>query len=212
MMNTTIDGYLLDGCMRCPLGGTINCKVKPWVQEVEALRAIILESGLEETVKWGVPCYTHNGKNVILLSAFKEYAAISFFKGALLADPNNQLESPGPNSQASRLLKFTSVEQVEQSADSIKKFLEQAIENEKNGRKVEFVSNPEPIPEELLHKFDEDPSLKNAFEALTAGRQRSYILHFSAPKKPETRHSRIEKCIPMILNGIGLHDKYNRRG
>ncbi len=207
-MNQNVDDYFTEGCGRCPLGGTPDCKVNSWTQELHAMRRIILETGLTEESKWGVPCYTHNGKNVLTLSALKEFAAISFFKGSLLQDPEKLLSAPGPNSQAARYVKITDTEQVARNEQHIKAYIFEAIEVEKAGLSVEFKKNPEPIPEELEAKLEEDPFLKSAFEALTPGRQRGYILHFSAPKKSETRVSRIEKCTEQILNGIGLHDHY----
>ena len=210
-MTTQVDQYLLQGCGRCPLGGTPECKVHRWTAELELLRMLVLESGLKEEAKWGVPCYTYKQKNVALVSAFNDYCAISFFKGVLLDDPQALLQKPGPNSQASRLLKFTSLEEIEHVAPHINALLQHAIEVEEAGLKVEFIRNPEPLPEELEQKFAEDPTLKTAFEALTPGRQRGYILFFSAPKQSKTRVARIEKSVGKILNGEGLHDKYQRK-
>ncbi|GAB5524827.1 MAG: YdeI family protein [Roseivirga sp.] len=172
------------------------------------MRAIALDCGLTEEAKWGAPCYTLRGKNVLMISAFKDYCAISFFKGALLSDDEGMLDKPGPNSQAARLLKFTQAEQIRQMEDDIRAYIDEALEIEKTGLKVPFKKNPEPLPVELVTRLDEDPVLKNAFEALTPGRQRGYTLHFSAPKQSKTRMARIDKCIPKILNGEGMHDKY----
>jgi len=210
-MNRTVENYLLEGCGRCPLGGTPDCKVHLWVPELELLRAIVLDCGLTEDCKWGVPCYTFQDNNVLLISAFKNHCAISFFKGSLLRDENGILEKPGKHSQATRLIKFTARKQIEEKEDYIRAFIFDAIEIEKAGLKVEFKKKPEPIPEELEQKFQDDPMLKDAFEALTPGRQRGYILFFSAPKQSKTRISRIEKCVGKILNGEGMHDKYKRR-
>ena len=207
-MNPEVDQYLVDGCMRCKLGGTPECKVNDWREELRILRSIVLDCGLTEELKWGVPCYTFQGKNVLLVSALKEYAALSFFKGVLLRDTNGMLTAPGENSQASRLIKFTNVQEIIEMEATLKAYVYEAIEVEKAGLKVNFKKNPEPIPEELEKKFEEDPVLKTAFEALTPGRQRGYILYFSAPKQSKTRVSRIEKSIGKILNGEGLHDKY----
>ncbi len=210
-MNPQVDHYLLEGCGRCPLGGTPDCKVHNWTTELELLRGIVLDSGLTEELKWGVPCYTYRGKNILLLSAFKAHCAISFFKGALLDDPAGILEKPGENSQAGRLIKFTNTQQVVELEPHLKVLFKAAIEVEKAGLKVPFKKQPEPIPEELQQKFAEDPVLKAAFAALTPGRQRGYILHFSQPKQSKTRISRIEKCISKILKGEGLHDKYQSK-
>ncbi|WP_422082113.1 YdeI/OmpD-associated family protein [Ulvibacterium sp.] len=210
-MNPKVDNYLEQGCMRCKLGGTHDCKVHAWTAELEKLREIVLDCGLTEELKWGVPCYTFNDGNVLMVSALKNYSAISFFKGVLLKDPDNILEKPGPNSQSARLIKFTNVNEIPELEPTLNRYIYEAIEVEKAGLKVNFKKNPEPIPEELERKFEEDPVLKSAFESLTPGRQRGYIIYFSQPKQSETRESRIEKCAGKILNGEGLHDKYSGR-
>jgi len=210
-MNKSVDNYFINGCGRCPLGGTPDCKVHNWTVELKFLRQIALECGLTEEYKWGSPCYTFQNNNILMVTAFKDYCCISFFKGVLLSDSNNLLVKQGPNSQAARLLKFTDVKEIENIESDIKAYIYEAIEVEKAGLTVSFKTNPEPIPEELELKFEEDPMLKSAFEALTLGRQRGYILHFSQPKQSQTRVSRIEKCTPMILSGIGLHDKYSSK-
>lgn len=207
-MNPEIDHYLAEGCGRCSLVGTPKCKVHAWTNELKLLRKLVLACGLIEELKWSFPCYTFQNGNVLLVSAFKEYCAISFFKGALLSDSDGILEKPGENSQAVRLLKFRSVEAVEGLASTISAYIHEAIEIEKAGLKVEFKKNPEPMPEELLLKMDEDPVFRAAFEGLTPGRQRGYILHFSQPKQAKTRVDRIEKCESKILNGEGMHDQY----
>ena len=209
--NPEVNLYLQEGCGRCPLGGTPDCKVHSWTQELQRLRAIVLECGLIEEVKWGVPCYTFQQKNVLILSAFKAYCSISFFKGSLLSDPKGILVKPGPHSQAARLLKFTHLTEIEDLAADIPSYIFEAIEVERAGLKVAFTQHPEPIPEELEQAFAEDPVLKSAFEALTPGRQRGYILYFSAPKQSKTRISRIEKNTEKILSGVGLHDHYGRK-
>ncbi|MFL1011754.1 YdeI/OmpD-associated family protein [Flavisericum labens] len=207
-MTQTVEQYFAEGCGRCSLGGTPDCKVHQWITELELLRKIVLQCGLNEASKWGMPCYTLNDKNILILSAFKNHCSISFFKGALLSDTKNILEKPGANSQAVRLIKFTDTEKIKTLEADIEAYIHEAIEMEKAGLKIEFKKNPEPIPEELEQKFEEDPVLKSAFEALTPGRQRGYILYFSAPKQSKTRISRIEKSIGKILNSEGLHDKY----
>ncbi len=207
-MNTSVEKYFIEGCGRCPLGGTPDCKVHIWPSELDLLRKIVLDCGLTEESKWGAPCYTFQNKNILMVSALKEYCCISFFKGSLLKDDKKLLVKPGPNSQAARLFKFKNVDEIIKIENDIKAYVFEAIEVEKAGLNVIFKKNPEPIPVELESKFKEDPVLKTAFEALTPGRQRGYILHFSQPKQSKTRLSRIEKCVPMILSGIGLHDKY----
>lgn len=207
-MNKTVDNYLLEGCGRCPLGGTPDCKVHQWTSALQLLRRIVLDCGLTEESKWGVPCYTFQQKNVLMVSALKDQCSISFFKGSLLRDQKNLLVKPGPNSQAVRLFKFRHINEIEAIEKDIKTYILESIEVEKAGLKVPFIKNPEPIPEELDVKLEQDPALKTAFEALTPGRQRGYILYFSQPKQSKTRMARIEKCTPMILTGLGLHDKY----
>lgn len=209
--NPQVDQYLTEGCGRCPLGGTPDCKIHDWIEELKLLRELMRDTGLTEERKWGVPCYTWEGKNVLLITALREYCAISFFKGALLEDAGNLLVKPGENSQAARLFKFTEPRQIIEIAEDIRFYIREAIEIEKSGRKIDFRQQPEPIPKELEEKFEEDPVLKSAFEALTPGRQRGYILFFSAPSQSKTRSSRIEKNISKILKGEGLHEKYRKR-
>lgn len=207
-MNKSADSYFIEGCGRCPLGSTPDCKVHTWTKELKWLREIVRSCGLTEESKWGAPCYTFQQKNVLMIGAFKEYCCISFFKGALLNDDKRLLEKPGPNSQAARLFKFENTQDIERVEGDIKNYIFESIEIEKSGLKISFEKHPEPIPDELEEKLTEDPVLKSAFEALTPGRQRGYVLHFSQPKQSKTRTARIEKCTPMILNGIGLNDKY----
>ncbi len=207
MIAKDVETYLLEGCGRCPLGGTPDCKVHAWSAELKYLRSIVLDCGLTETAKWGVPCYTYQNGNVAIVSALKGYAALSFFKGVLLKDPEGILEKPGENSQSDRLIKFTDVSQIASLESTLKEYIYEAIEVERLGLKVEFKKNPEPMPEELEMKLEEDPQLKAAFYALTPGRQRGYIIHFSQPKQSKTRESRIEKCMPKIMEGKGFFDR-----
>ncbi|WP_305982417.1 YdeI/OmpD-associated family protein [Roseivirga thermotolerans] len=207
-MTTNVDQYLAEGCGRCSLGGTPDCKVHQWSQELQKLRSIALECGLTEESKWGVPCYTYHGANVAMISAFKDYCSLSFFKGALLKDKYQMLVKPGPNSQAARLFKFTNLEQILQAEDSIRLYLFEAIEVEKKGLKVDMQAKDQlDYPDELQAKFKDMPELKTAFEALTPGRQRGYIIHFSQPKQSKTRLARIEKLIPKIMDGKGFFDR-----
>lgn len=208
-MNPKVDKYLIEGCMRCKYGGTPQCKVSNWRQELELLRQIVLETGLTEEIKWGVPVYTMNGKNIVTVNALKDSANIGFYKGVLLADKGKILSQQG-KMQSDRIVKFTNIEDIERLKDVLKSYILEAVEIEKSGKKVEFEKNPEPIPEELLQAFEDDYAFKNAFYALTAGRQRGYIIYFSQPKQSQTRIKRIEKHKEQIFNGIGLHDKYNK--
>lgn len=207
MMNPAVDHYLAAGCGRCPKGGTPECKVHNWTEALKQLRRVILECGLKEERKWGVPCYTYKGKNVLVMSALVQFCSIGFFKGSLLEDPHQLLSRPGENSQAVRQLCFTTAQQVLEAEPQIKEYIQQAIEVEKSGQKVDFKAKHELVfPEELTQKLAENPELQKAFNSLTPGRQRGYILHFTSPKKSATRHSRIDKCAQKIFAGKGLHD------
>ena len=207
-MPDTVAEYLAMGCGRCSLGGTPDCKVHRWASAIQALRGIVLSCGLDEQIKWGMPCYTHQGKNVLMLAAFKDYCSLSFFKGSLLQDSQQVLSKPGENSQAARLFRFTDAAQVAPLAETISQYIYEAIEVEKAGLEVPFKDISEvPIPEEFQQTLAADPDLKAAFEALTPGRRRGYLLHFSQPKQSKTRHSRIAKCTPKIMQGKGFHDR-----
>lgn len=206
-MNPKVDAYLAVGCGRCPLGNTPECRVNRWRKELVALRKIVLDCGLTEELKWGVPCYTFQKKNILLLHGFKEYFAVLFMKGVLLSDEHGILITQTENVQSARQIRFTKAEEIINMETIVKAYIYEAIEVEKAGLKVELKKTAEFIvPEEFQQKLDENPVLKTAFEALTAGRQRAYILHFSAPKQSKTRVVRVEKYIPQILNGIGLND------
>lgn len=212
-LNSKIDAYLATGCGRCPRWNTPECKVHNWPEELEILRGIILNCGLTEKLKWGVPCYTfqigdnEKESNIAILAAFKEYVALSFFKGALLKDPYAILVKPGENTQSARLIRFTDVQKIKKMETYLTDYINEAIEVEKAGLKPKIKKTLEPIPEEFQSKLDEIPQLKSAFNSLTAGRQRGYILHFSQSKQSETRSSRVQKCIPKILKGLGINDR-----
>lgn len=182
-------------------------KAKKWQEELEQLRLIVLDCGLTEELKWGVPCYTFQKSNVVLIHEFKEYCAILFVKGVLLNDIEGILIQQTENVQAARQIRFTNVEEIVERESILKAYIYEAIEVEKAGLKVTFKKNTELIfPEEFKNKLDEDPVLKTAFEALTPGRQRAYNLYFSAPKQSKTRESRVEKYVQHILNGKGFND------
>ena len=188
-------------------------KAKKWQKELEKLRMIILDCGLTEELKWGQPCYTfpatagRQKSNVVIIGGFKEYCALMFFKGALLKDANGILIQQTENVQAARQIRFTNVREIIKMKPILKAYIYEAIKVEKAGLKVNFKKTTEfKIPEELKNKLDEIPALKTAFDELTAGRQRAYILYFSAPKQSKTRESRVEKCMQQILNGKGLND------
>lgn len=207
-MNPKVDTYLAAGCGRCSLTNTPECKVHNWTQELAKLRKIVLDCGLNEELKWSQPVYTLDENNIILITAFKEYCCISFFKGALLKDENNILSKQGENVQSARIVKFTDVREIIELENVLKNYIYEAVEIEKSGLKVELknVSDYE-IPVELENKFVENESFRNAFFTLTPGRQKGYILHFSQPKQSATRTARIEKFIPQIFMGKGLHDR-----
>jgi uncharacterized protein YdeI (YjbR/CyaY-like superfamily) len=205
-MNNKVDLFLLDGCGRCKYYQTPQCKVHKWPEELITLRALILELGLEEEIKWGFPCYTLNGKNILMLAPFKDNCAISFFKGALLKE-NSILEKSGENSNTFRLIRFQGIEKINQEKDTIRLIIKEAIEIEKSGKKLPKTDySAIEIPEELENAFEDDHVFKSAFKSLTPGRQRGYILHFAQPKQVQTRMNRIEKCKPAIFNGKGLNE------
>ena len=183
-------------------------KNKKWQSELEALRTLALDCELTEEMKWMSPCYTFRENNVILLHVFKEHCALTFFKGVLLKDADGILSKPGENTQSARLIRFTSAQEVAELQPLLKAYIREAIELEKSGSKVDFKKTADfAIPAELQSRLEELPALKTAFDALTPGRQRAYLLHFAAPKQSKTRASRIEKCLPHILEGRGLNDQ-----
>jgi uncharacterized protein YdeI (YjbR/CyaY-like superfamily) len=192
-MNPKVDQYL--------------SRAKKWQQEFEKLRVIVLGCPLTEELKWGAPCYTFQKGNIVLIHGFKEYCALLFFKGALLKDINGVLIKQTENVQAGRQIRFTNVREIVEMETILKAYIHEAIEVEKAGLKVNFKKTTEfTVPVEFQNKLDKIPVLKTAFDALTPGRQRAYILYFSAPKQSKTRESRIEKCMQQILNGKGLDD------
>jgi uncharacterized protein YdeI (YjbR/CyaY-like superfamily) len=183
-------------------------KAKQWRAEMEKLRAIILDPRLTEDLKWGKPCYTFQKSNLFIIIPLKETCALMFCKGALLKDANGILLKPGENTQAGRWVKFTALGEITRMEPILKSYIDEAIDAEKAGLKVQFKKSADfKIPEEFQNKMDEIPDLKTAFAALTPGRQRAYSLHFSAPKQSKTRESRVEKCLRQIFNGKGLNDR-----
>jgi uncharacterized protein YdeI (YjbR/CyaY-like superfamily) len=193
-LNPKVDGYL--------------SRAAKWREESAKLRVIILDCGLTEELKWGKPCYTFQDSNIVIIQGFKEYCALLFTKGALLKDAKRLLIQQTENVQAARQLRFTSVRQIVGMKSILKDYIHEAIEVEKAGLEVTYKKTSEfKRPEELQAKLDEMPALKTAFEALTPGRQRGYILYFSSAKQSKTREARIEKCLPRILDGKGLDDR-----
>lgn len=184
-------------------------KAEKWQEELEKLRMICLDCGLTEELKWDQPCYTFQQRNIVIIGELKESCALSFFKGALLEDANGILLKPGEHTQSGRWIKFTSVREIAEMEPTLKAYIYEAIEVEKAGLNVILKTTADYIiPEEFQHKLDAIPALKTAFNALTPGRQRAYLLYFSAPKQSKTRESRVEKYIPQILSGKGLNDEY----
>jgi uncharacterized protein YdeI (YjbR/CyaY-like superfamily) len=182
---------------------------EPWRDELEQLRRIVLECGLTEEVKWGAPCFTADGGNVVIIGVLNDYCCLSFFKGVLLKDPEGILQAPGENSRSGRLIPFTAVDQILAQEATLKAYVDEAAGLERAGATVDFAKDREdlPVPAELQARFDEDPAFRAAFEALTPGRRRGWILHFSGAKQAATRASRIEKAAPRILDGKGMHDR-----
>ena len=192
-MNPKVDAYL--------------GRAEKWQEEMETLRRIVLDFGFQEDLKWGHPCYSFRKSNVVIIQAFKAYCAIMFFKGALLQDSEGILTRPGEVTQAARQVRFTGVQEILKLEPVLKAYIHEAIEVEKAGLKVELKKTSDfKIPGEFQTRLDEIPALKTAFESLTPGRQRAYIYHFSQAKQTQTRESRVEKCIPLILGGKGLND------
>ena len=192
-MNPKVDGFLR--------------KAKKWRDEFEKLRKVCLDCGLTEELKWGKPCYTYQGSNIVLIHGFKEYCALLFFKGALLKDSKGILIQQTANVQAARQIRFTNVQEIVKMQSILKSYIKEAIDVEKAGLQVSYKKTSEfAIPDEFQNRLNNSPPLKKAFNALSPGRQRGYILHFSAAKQSETRKSRVEKCVPQILKGKGLND------
>lgn len=204
--NPKVDLYLVEGCGRCEHYQTPKCKVHFWPEELRLLREIVLETELIEEYKWSQPCYTFRGKNILVVTAFKNYAAVAFFKGALLKDSAGVLTSPGNDSQTFRQLRYTNTDDIINQKDIIKDYIVESIENEKLGLKVEFKKQPNEMPSELEEELRNNPELKNAFESLTPGRQRSYFIHIAQAKQSKTRIARIKRCIPKIYSGKGFNE------
>jgi uncharacterized protein YdeI (YjbR/CyaY-like superfamily) len=192
---------------RSPKVDAFISKAKQWQREFEKLRSICLDSGLTEELKWGKPSYSLDGANIVLIHGFKEYCALLFFKGALLKDPKGVLIQQTENVQAARQIRFTNAQEIVQMASALKAYIQKAIEVEKAGLKVDYKKTSEfKVPEEFQNKLNESPALKTAFNALTPGRQRGYLLYFSSAKQSTTRSTRIEKYMKQILQGKGLDD------
>ena len=204
-MIPNVETYFNEGCGRCSKMATPLCRVRTWEKELQLLRSIILECGLVEELKWSHPCYTFQNKNIIMLGTTKAFCAISFFKGALLADTQQILVTQTENMQATRQLQFTGIDQIASIETSIRSYIFEAIEIEKSGIKIQYKTPDEMvIPEEFQQKLNEDEALRIAFEGLTPGRKKAYLLFFSQAKQSKTRLARVEKWIPTIKQGKGM--------
>lgn len=207
-MTRSIEQYYAEGCGRCKLSLTPQCKAKVWIEGIDELRNILHEFELEESIKWGSPCYSLNGKNICILGAFKDNFTLSFLKGVLINDIHQVLSSPGENSNSFKLIRFKDIKEVSPMKEAIQYCIQQAIEIEKAGKKV----SPVPLskiefPEELNHKFEEIPGLENAFNKLSPGRQKAYLIFINQAKNPQTRYNRIEKYIHHIFEGKGYQER-----
>ena len=205
--NPAVNSYFIDGCGRCSKFTTPACSVRKWDEILDHLRMMLQGTALKEELKWSHPCYTYNGKNVLLIGAFKDYASLNFVKGALVPDPHNLLTLPSENSQSSKQLRFVELAFLIDNEKAILELINQAIEVEKAGKKVAYKSVDEyEMTEELTRVFQEDPQFEQAFKALTPGRQKGYLLFFAQAKQSKTRLDRIEKYYEHILAGKGMMD------
>jgi len=205
MADQVVDEFFADGCGRCKRYKTPDCSVRVWNEAIVALRAVLRASPLTEEHKWQHPCYTRDGRNIAIIGAFRDHCVLTFFKGALLSDPANILELPGENSQSGRVIRFRSSKEVADLSTTVLAYIDNAIEVETSGQQVEKIKIEDRlIPDELASKFEEMPELKEAFKALTPGRQRFYLMQFSQPKQAKTREARIEKSIDNIMAGKGF--------
>lgn len=205
--NPAVDEYLAEGCGRCDKVGTPECKVNTWREGLAELRKIVLDTPLVEDRKWGSPCYTFNGQNVVMIGTFKTNFVLSFMKGALLEDKEKLLVAPGENTQSGRVIRFTDAQLVVELAPILKAYILEAIELHKAGARVEFKKHEDyEIPFELRQAMDQDEDLKEAFFALSPGRQRSYFLHIGGAKQAKTRAARVEKCRDKIFDGKGFNE------
>lgn len=190
-MNPEVDAYIR--------------RSEQWPEEMTELRPTLLRCGLTEEIKWGKPCYGHEGRNIVIFQEMKDFLALMFFKGALLDDPAGVLEEQGPNSRSARRIRFTSVEEVARRTATVEALVDEAIAVEAAGLEVGPAPELDLVPE-LRTRLDRDPALTAAFEALTPGRQREYLLHFSEAKQAKTREARVDRCAPKILEGRGLRE------
>ena len=206
-MNEQVDRFLAAGCGRCPRYQTPQCKVHAWHDTLVALRGIILQTGLREEVKWCQPCYTHGGKNVLMLVALNSWCGVGFFKGALLRDHAHILERQGAHQNAGRVVKFTDADSAREMGPTLQGYIVQAIELEKAGAKAPKPARSEPMPPQLRQRLAADEALRAAWGRLTPGRKRGYLLHIGAAKQAKTRIARIDRCAEKIQRGKGLNER-----
>ena len=207
MMTRSIEVYLEEGCGRCKLAATPACKVVKWQSELKALRQLLLNTDLQETVKWGVPCYVLNGKNVVLIHAFKDYCALLFIKGSLMRNDHGLMIQQTEQVQAGRQMRFTDLQQIQDHESDIIQSLYEAIDLEKSGKKIVFKPvEAYTVPHEFTEYCAQDAVFAKAFKALTPGRQKGYLLYFAGAKQSKTRLDRIQKYHQAILSGKGLND------
>lgn len=203
-----VDQYLKNGCGRCELGGTPQCKVHRWTKELSLIRKILLLSELHEEIKWSGPCYTQAGKNILLLSALKDSVVISFFRGSQMQDPEGILERPGANSRFARYLRIQHADAIDALQPVILSYISEATEIERSGKNAVSTSDTEiDMPPELIEYFAHNPEFEKLFRALTPGRQRGYLIHYASAKQSKTRRSRIEKSIAKIRCGKGWNER-----
>ncbi len=206
MNNTSVDSYLQDGCGRCPRYQTPACKVHTWAEGLVSLRRLLQATELVEEMKWGSPCYTLGGKNVVLLGAFNEFFVLSFIRGAALADPDGLLEPPGPNSRFVRVVKLRAAAEIGPLQPAIERLLQRAIEAEREGIEIPRDDEALELLEALQERLAVDGALAEAFAALTPGRQRSFVIYVGGAKQAATQRDRVERCVPKIMAGKGFLD------
>lgn len=207
MNRTSVDAYLSDGCGRCDKYQTPECKVHLWTAPLAALRGLVRSTGLVEEMKWGSPCYSLDGTNVVMIGSLKAFCAISFMFGAALVDDEGHLESPGPSSRYVRYVKFRTLADFEARREYVERLIGQAMAYVRSGQVFEPPPAADPVPNELEARLEADPAVRTAWEALTAGRRRSHVLFVSGAKQADTRERRVERCIPLILAGQGQFER-----
>jgi uncharacterized protein YdeI (YjbR/CyaY-like superfamily) len=204
---TSIEEYFTEGCGRCKHHKTPQCKIHLWPVELQVMRELCLESGLNEDLKWSQPVYTLNGKNIVMIAVFKNYCALGFFKGVLMSDPHGLLSFAGENSNSTKMFRIEKTDDLLNSVDVLKEYLKEAIEIEKSGAKIPNKPVAEyDVPEELTAYFETDSEFEKAFKSLTPGRQRGYLMHFNQAKQSKTRIARIEKYRDHIFSGKGFQE------